>query len=176
MKIEKDGEEAQIKKKIIAVGVKEKVFTWQEKAEALMRQALQSMGALGVMSKIVSLIVGAALILIIIYINTLHRKKEIGILKAVGITPNSIKISYVFISLFYTSIGILLGLILFFSIAFYLQVNPIVFYETMEIFPQIEIGMLLESVVTMMVMSIFAGFIPAWLVTKQDILKAIWGN
>jgi putative ABC transport system permease protein len=171
-----EGEEAKIKEKIIAVGVKEKVFTWQEKAEALMRQALQSMGALGIMSKIVSLIVGAALIFIIIYINTLHRKKEIGILKAIGITPNSIRTSYVFISLFYTILGILFGLILFFAIAFYLQANPIVFYETMEISPVVEGGLLIQSILIMMVMSVIAGFIPAWLVTKQNILEAIWGR
>jgi len=176
IRIEKEGEEAEIKKKIIDVGVKEKVFTWQEKAEALVKQALQTMGIFDIMSRIVSLIVGAALIFIIIYINTLHRKREIGILKAVGITPNSIKISYVLLSLFYTCLGILFGLILFFIISFYLQANPIIFYETMEIYPQIEIGMLLQSILTMMIMSVFAGFIPAWLVTKQDILEAIWGR
>ena len=176
VKIDKEGEEAKIKEKIIAVGVKEKVFTWQEKAEALMRQALQSMSMLSVMSKIVSLIVGAALIFIIIYINTLHRKREIGILKAVGITPNSIRISYIFISLFYVSLGIIFGLILFFLITFYLQANPIVFYETMEIAPIIEGRLLTQSILTMMVMSVIAGFIPAWLVTRQDILKAIWGR
>lgn len=176
IKIKKEGEEAEIKKKIINVGVKEKVFTWQEKAEALMRQALQSMGILGVMSKIVSLIVGAVLIYIIIYINTLHRKREIGILKATGITSNSIRLSYVFLSLFYVSLGIILGLILFFSITFYLQANPIMFYETMEIVPLIDAGLLIQSILIMMIMSVIAGFIPAWLVTRQDMLKAIWGR
>ncbi|MBA7681999.1 hypothetical protein ES703_90345 [subsurface metagenome] len=176
VKIEKEGEEAEIKEKIINVGVKEKVFTWQEKSESLIKQALQTMGMFDIMSKIVSLIVGAALIFIIIYINTLNRKREIGILKAIGITPNSIRISYVFLSLFYVSLGILLGLILFISLAFYLQANPIMFYETMEIAPTIEAGLLIRSILTMMAMSVVAGFIPAWFVTRQNILKAIWGR
>ncbi len=175
-RIKKEGQEAEIKKKIINLGIKEKVFTWQEKSETIIKQALQSIGILGIMSKVVSLIVGAALIFIIIYINTLHRKKEIGILRAIGITPNSIRLSYVFISLFYVSVGIFLGLIMFFSVTFYLQANPMIFYETMEIAPAVEAGLLIQSILTMMVMAVIAGFIPAWLVARENILKAIWGR
>ena len=51
-------------------------------------------------------------ILIIVYINVLNRKKEIGILKAVGITPKSIILSYAILSMFYVSLGILVGLVL----------------------------------------------------------------
>ncbi len=176
IKIKEPGKEAEIKEKIIEIGIKEKVFTWQEKAESLLRQALQSIGALGTMSRIVSLIVGAALIFIIIYINTLHRKREIGILKATGITPNSIKISYIFISLFYICLGILLGLAMFISLTFYLKSHPITFYETMKIAPEINIPNLLQGALMMIIMAVIAGFIPAWLVTRQDILEAIWGE
>ena len=176
VRIKNEGDEPEIKKKIIELGVNEKVFTWQEKAEALMKQALQSIGAIGIMSKVVSLIVGAALIFIIVYINTLNKKKQIGILKAIGITPSSIRFSYILLSLFYVSLGIFFGLIMFFSLIFYLQANPLTFYETMEIIPIVDFGSLIESILTMGVMSVIAGFIPAWFVTRQDILKAIWGR
>ena len=95
---------------------------------------MQSIGMIDVVSKFVSLIVGAALILIIIYINVLNRKKEIGILKAVGISPHSIVLSYAFISLFYVSLGIIAGLILYFLLMFYFTINPVTFYETMTIY------------------------------------------
>lgn len=176
IRIENPGEEAEIKQKIIEVGIKEKVFTWQEKAEALIKQALQSIGVLDIMSKIVSFIVGAALIFILIYIRTLNKKREIGILKAIGITPHSIRISYVFISLFYVSLGILLGLAMFLSLTFYLQANPITFYETMEIAPEIDVELMVQSALIMMGMAVIAGFIPSWLVTREDILKSIWGR
>jgi putative ABC transport system permease protein len=176
VRIDDGEEEVVIKDKIIGVGVNEKVFTWQEKAEALIKQALQTIGSIGTMSKVVSLIVGAALIFIIIYINTLNRKREIGILKAIGITPNSIRISYIFISLFYVILGILLGLAMFFAITFYLKANPIVFYETLYISPIVNFDALIRSVFIMVGMSLVAGFIPAWFVTRQDILEAIWGR
>lgn len=176
IRVDENEDVGEIKNKIIDVGVKEKVFSWKDKSEVLIKQAIQSMGSFGIMSKVISLIVGAALIFIIIYINTLNRKREIGILKAVGITPSSIRISYMIISLFYVSLGIIFGLTLFLAITFYLQANPIVFYETLKIFPVIDVWDLVESTLIMMVMAVIAGFIPAWFVTRQDILKAIWGR
>jgi putative ABC transport system permease protein len=170
------GTEAQIQDKIREAGVNEQIFTWADKSESLIRQAMQSMGAIDVMSKIVSLIVGAALVLIIIYINVLNRKKEIGILKAVGITPRSIVLSYAFLSTFYVSLGIFAGLILYLTLMFYFQANPVIFYETIEISPVIDPVLLVQSIVTMLTLSVIAGVLPAWSVSRESILKAIWGR
>jgi len=176
VRVDKQGSEDQVKDKIREAGVNEQIFTWADKSETLIKQAMQSMGAIDTMSKFVSLIVGAALVLIIIYINVLNRKKEIGILKAVGITPRSIVLSYAFLSTFYVSLGIFAGLILYFSLMFYFQMNPVVFYETMEIRPQIDYMLLIESIVTMLTLSVIAGILPAWSVSKESILKAIWSR
>jgi putative ABC transport system permease protein len=176
VRVDRQGTEAQVQDKIREAGVNEQIFTWADKSESLIRQAMQSMGAIDTMSKIVSLIVGAALVLIIIYINVLNRKKEIGILKAVGITPRSIVLSYAFLSTFYVSLGISAGLVLYFSLMFYFQANPVVFYETMEIRPAIDPVLLVQSVVTMLTLSVIAGILPAWSVSRESILKAIWGR
>jgi len=176
VRVDEQGTEAQVQDKIREAGVNEQIFTWADKSESLIRQAMQSMGAIDIMSKIVSLIVGAALVLIIIYINVLNRKKEIGILKAVGITPRSIVLSYAFLSTFYVSLGISAGLILYFSLMLYFQANPVVFYETMEIRPVIDPVLLVQSVVTMLTLSVVAGILPAWSVSRESILKAIWGR
>ncbi len=167
---------AEIKEKIIAAGVNEPVFTADEKSDAILRQAMQSIDMINVVSKYVSLIIGAALILIIIYINVLNRKKEIGILKAVGISPGSIVISYAFISMFYVSLGILSGLVLYFALMYYFTVSPVVFYETITIIPEIQGGLIIESIFTMLIMSVIAGILPAWRVSKESILEAIWGR
>ena len=176
VRIDEQGSEGQMKDKIREAGVNEEVFTWADKSETLIRQAMQSLGAIDVMSKFVGLIVGAALILIIIYINILNRKKEIGILKAVGITPRSIVLSYAFLSMFYVSLGIFAGLVLYLSLMFYFQANPVTFYETMQIRPQIDPVLLIQSIITMLTLSVIAGTLPAWSVSKESILKAIWGR
>ena len=176
VRIEKQGTEEKIKDKIISAGVNEPVFTWADKAESILRQALQSIGAINVMSKFVSLVVGAALILIIIYINVLNRKKEIGILKAVGITPRSIVLSYAFLSMFYVLLGIFVGLILYFALMLYFQANPFRMYETIKIRPEIDYLFIVQNILTMLVLSVIAGILPAWMVSKESILKAIWGR
>lgn len=176
VRIEKQGTQDNIKDKIVSAGVKEPVFTWADKAESILRQALQSIGAINVMSKFVSLVVGAALILIIIYINVLNRKKEIGILKAVGITPRSIVLSYAFLSMFYVLLGIFVGLILYFALMLYFQANPFTMYETIKIRPEIDYLFLVQNILTMLVLSVIAGILPAWIVSKESILKAIWGR
>lgn len=176
VRVNKQGSEEQIQDKIRDAGVNEQVFTWADKSEALIKQAMQSIGAINIMSKFVSLIVGAALILIIIYINILNRKKEIGILKAVGITPRSIVLSYAFLSTFYVSLGIFAGLVLYFTLMLYFQANPVTFYETMHISPTIDPMLLIQSIVTMLTLSVIAGILPAWGVSRESILKAIWGR
>ncbi len=176
IRVENSDDSAKAKEKIIAAGVKEPVFTNNEKSDAIMRQAMETLDLVNVISKYVSLIVGAALILIIIYINVLNRKREIGILKAVGISPRSIVLSYAFISMFYVSIGILAGLVLYFALMFYFTINPVVFYETIKIIPEIQAGLIIQSIFTMLIMSVIAGVLPAWRVSKESILNAIWGR
>jgi putative ABC transport system permease protein len=176
IKVKDSDNSAKAKEKIVASGVKEQVFTLDEKSDAILRQAMQSMDMINVVSKFVSLIVGAALILIIIYINVLNRKREIGILKAVGISPMSIVISYAFISMFYVLMGIFVGLVSYFILMYYFTVNPVSFYETITIIPEIQWTLIVQSIFTMLIMSVIAGILPAWRVSKEDILKAIWGR
>ena len=176
MRIKNPKEATNVKEKVISVGVNEPVFTKDEKSDAILRQAMQSIDMINVVSNYVSLIVGAALILIIIYINVLNRKKEIGILKAIGITPRSIILTYAFISMFYVSMGILAGLVLYFLLMYYFTINPVTFYDTITIIPKIQVGLIIKSVFTMLGMSVIAGILPAWRVSKTSILKAIWGR
>ena len=81
-----------------------------------------------------------------------------------------------FLSMFYVSLGILAGLVLFLSLMLYFQANPVSFYETFEISPIIDPVLLIQSILTMLILSVIAGTLPAWSVSKESILKAIWGR
>ena len=137
---------------------------------------METLNLVNFISKYVSLIVGAALILIIVYINVLNRKKEIGILKAIGITPRSVVFSYALLSIFYVSLGIIGGLILYFLLMFYFTISPVTFYETIQIIPEIQVSLIIQSIFTMLIMSVIAGILPAWRVSKESILEAVWGR
>jgi putative ABC transport system permease protein len=104
-----------------------------------------------------------------------NRRRQIGILKAIGMKERIIIMSYVMQAVFFAILGIIAGmLIINYAIVPYFIRNPL----------QMPIGLvglalvnrdLAISIFSMLVVSMVAGFIPSWMVTRQNIIKAIWG-
>jgi putative ABC transport system permease protein len=59
---------------------------------------------------------------------------------------------------------------------YYFTINPVSFYENLTIIPKIQGKLIIQSIFTMLIMSVIAGILPAWRVSKESILKAIWGR
>lgn len=132
----------------------------------------------GIITSVVStiaLLVAAVTIFIMIYVNAINKKRQIGILKAIGIEENIIIYSYIFQAVFFAFFGTAIGLIMFFYI-----VQPYFFNHPISL-PMGDTRLVLSqssaffSVTSLIIASIIAGFIPAWKITKINILKAIWG-
>ena len=136
------------------------------------------LGALDLISFIVSVIsvvVAAITIFVLIYVNAVNKRRQIGILKAIGIKPSVIVTAYVFQSLFYTACGIVVGLLLIFGALIpFLAHYPIniVVGDLGLVYTPMRLGLGLSSFA---VAGLLAGLIPSHLVTREDILKAIWG-
>jgi putative ABC transport system permease protein len=110
-----------------------------------------------------------------IYINAVNKRRQIGILKAIGIKESIIVYSYIFQSLFYVLCGILVGLFfIFFVLLPLLSVHPIQlpFGPLMLSFKG---ALILECIVGFIIAGFFAGLIPSRIVAREEILKAIWG-
>lgn len=170
------GIEPQVKDELIYLGVKEKIETWQEKIKDILKDAMQIFSLLTISSRVVGMIIAVFVLFMMIYINTVNKRKQIGILKAIGITEQSIIYSRIFMSVFYAIGGIILGSIILFFLLFYFKENPIHFYETMSFSPVLVPSITIQALVSLLITSFFAGLIPAWLVTREPILKAIWGR
>jgi putative ABC transport system permease protein len=123
----------------------------------------------------IGLLVAGVTIFIVIFIATVNRKKQIGILKAIGMKERIIILSYIFQAVFYALLGITAGLTF---INFGLVPYFVRFPFRMPVGP---VGLALvntdlaASIVSMLLVSVVAGFIPSWMVTRQNIIKAIWG-
>lgn len=134
-----------------------------------------SFGIITSVVSIIALLVAAVTIFIMIYVNAINKKRQIGILKAIGIEENIIIYSYILQALFFAIFGTAIGLVLFYyAVAPYFSANPIslpmgdtrlALSQSSEIF----------SVSSLIFAALIAGFIPAWKITKINILKAIWG-
>lgn len=130
---------------------------------------------ISIIVSIISIVTAAVTIFIIIYVNALHKRRQIGIFKAIGIKQNILVYSYLFQSLFYTTVSILFGAILVFAVLYPLFLRypiDVAFGKINLVFTSFGITM---GVASFLIAGILAGFIPSRLVAKEDILKAIWG-
>ena len=124
----------------------------------------------------ISLVVVAIVMFIVIYINVVNHKKQIGILRAIGINRRIIIYSYLFQSIFYAFMGMAVGGLLFqFGIKPYFDLHPINL-------PIGQVSLLVKpytlylAVFGILLSAVFAGIIPVFTIIRQTIIKSIWGS
>jgi len=123
----------------------------------------------------IGLVVAGVTIFIVIFIATSSRRKQIGIMKAIGMKEKIVILSYVFLAFFYASVAIGLGMLtLEYALKPYFINHPL-------LLPMGNVSLLIipadviSSIVSMLAVSIVSGLIPSWSVTRENIIKAIWG-
>lgn len=174
VKTEENGREDEYKTEILSYGIQENVWTFREKAGGFVDQAIQSFNIINTISTLVSLIIAIVVIFIVIFINTVNRRRQIGILKAIGIDQQIIINSYVLQVLFITGVGALVGIALNAGVTTYLTAYPLVFPGG-PVYPDVEVSSILRSIASLFAVSIVAGYIPAWQIAREEILSAIRG-
>ena len=124
----------------------------------------------------IGLIVASITIFIIIFVTATSRSKYIGILKAIGVTPAAIKISYILYAMFFAVIGISIGLaILFFILVPHFDANPIEFPFSDGILFFTPLSLAVQ--VTLLTVATFvAGLIPAHRIVKRPAIDAVRGR
>lgn len=131
---------------------------------------------LGTVVGTIGLVVSSITIFIIIFVTASARKKYIGILKAIGITPGAIRFSYVLYSLFFAVVGIAIGLlILFFILVPYFEANPIQFPFSDGIL-YVTTKKVLTQVVLLLIATYIAGIIPAHRVIRRPAIESVRGR
>lgn len=124
----------------------------------------------------VSVVVALVTIFIIIYINALTRRRQIGIMKGIGVTEFAIEFSYVCQALFYVITGSLIALFFIFALLKpYIDAHPIdtPFAEIVLVAGKADVAFKFIMVV---IVSLFAGYLPARLIVKKNTLNAILGR
>jgi putative ABC transport system permease protein len=169
------GEDAEeVKLSLTGMGIQEQIKTWHDLLGKAFAQVVQSYGVINSISTIVSIVIAIVVIFIVIMIKTLNNKRQIGILKAIGIHRTTITYSYVFQVIILSLMGIAFGLVILFSLDRYFAVYPIVFPDG-DIRPAFTLADIVTNAVLLFFSSAIAGFIPAWLIAREDILTAMRG-
>jgi len=175
IKTDRSAEEYAVAGSLKSLGIHGQVRTWEEYGGGV-GGVVGSFNVIASLIGGIGLVVAAIVMFIVIYINVLNKKRQIGILRAIGVNRFAIYISYLCQALFYAVVGIVLGGLLFgYVIEPYFAAHPL----------ELSIGSvslatdtvtIRNSVLGILAAAILAGVVPVVNVMRHSIIKAIWGN
>ena len=175
VKTEGKGGEDKYVKQFTMLGVHEDVKTWSVYA-GIVATITKSFDAINALISVIGFFVAGITIFIVIYVSTVSKRRQMGILRAIGIKESIIIRSYVFQAVFYALCGCITGLMVMFAILVpYYAMHPLVF-------PMGDVTLVIEqkNAITrgagLIAAAMVAGFIPSWQAVRETILDAIWGD
>jgi len=147
--------------------------SWQELSEEIKQQSMM-WSTIGTVISGVAIIAASVGLAILIYINILHRIKQIGVMKAIG--AKSIFISGVFLTeiMLIVFIGIVLGFIISFLIVGYFEANPI--YDAGSdryIHIAYPVDIILPTIMAILLFSLISGIYPIMKASKLDVIDVL---
>ncbi len=152
------------------------VKTWKKETEYLLSFAGAWQGFSSVISA-VGLVAAAISVGIIIYINVIHKTRQIGIMKAIGAKDDFIFTVFLMEAILFGVIGISLGDGLGYFAVKYFEANPL--YDAVMqawIGARFEYYLFYKATIVSFAVTIMAGVYPAIKASRVDIIKSIWGE
>lgn len=137
--------------------------------------ASTSFAMISIILGVIGTIVAGVTIFIIIFVSVVNKRRQIGILKAIGMREGTIVLYFVIQALFYAIIGVILGVtLILFVIRPYFVSNPLDF-PIGWVSLKVTFDIIRISNISLIVAALIGGFIPAYRGAKESILKSIWG-
>lgn len=170
--------EAELKAALVANGIEDqaKIQTYEEGKPKFITDIKNTFRILGTFIGSIGIVVASITIFIIIFINALSRRQQIGILKGIGIERRVIETAYVLQAAFYALAGSLLGALITYGFLIrYFDNNPIQFPFSDGILVA-PIDETFVRFIILFIITIIAGFLPAWMIVRQNTLNSILGR
>jgi putative ABC transport system permease protein len=153
-----------------------RVQTYDQAIPSFLRDIETTMGVLGNALSSIALVVATITIFIVVFINAVTKRKFIGIMKGIGISPFAIQFSYVLQAFFYGAVGSLIGSALTFGVLKpYFSAHPINFPFSDGILVVTAYGAAIR-VAILIVVTLLAGYVPAKIIVRRNTLDAILGR
>jgi putative ABC transport system permease protein len=170
-----DVEESRIIQEIEALSINAEVRSWNEYGGA-MTGIVSSFDVIASLINSIGLVVAGIVMFIVIYINVIHKRRQIGILRAIGIKRDVIIGSYLTQAIFYAILGIVFGGLIFgYGIQPYFELHPLDL-PLGEVSLGVRAITVSSAVLGILIAAVLAGLIPVISITRQRIIHAIWGN
>ena len=165
----------QIIQEISALGIDIEVRSWSEYGGA-MGGIVSSFDVIASLISTIGLVVAGIVLFIVIYINVINKRRQIGILRAIGIKRGIIIGSYLIQAIFYAILGIVFGGLIFgYGIQPYFEFHPLDL-PLGQVSLSVRALTISSAVLGLLIAAVLAGLIPVISITRQRIIQAIWGN
>lgn len=153
-----------------------RVQTSDDAIPSFLRDIETTMGVLGNALSSIALVVATITIFIVVFINAVTKRKFIGIMKGIGISPLAVQSSYVMQAFFYALSGSAIGLLLTFGfLKPYFTAHPIDFPFSDGILVVTPLGAAVRVLILIGV-TLLAGYVPAKIIVRRNTLDAILGR
>jgi putative ABC transport system permease protein len=178
VRLQDPAQNTEVKQALVVSGLGSiaKIQTYEEGVPKFLTDIKNTFNVLGTFIGSIGIVVASITIFIIIFINALARRRFIGILKGIGIDRKAIEIAYVIQAGIYALIGSLIGVVVTYVFLIpYFDANPINFPFSDGILVAEPIGTLIRFI-TLFIITLLAGYIPAWMIARGNTLNAILGR
>lgn len=154
-----------------SLNVKGEIRTWEQVSE-VGSSIDATFGIVTAVVSVVGVIVAVASIGVVIFINVNKRRREIGILRSIGTPRSSVLSVFVLEALLFGLTGVVIGNAIMIGVHTYLSANPI---QTPlgPLSTDLTASLLVTRSAWLMAASLFAGLIPSWFASRQEIVEAI---
>ncbi len=166
------GHEQEIVDTLTSFGINAQIMTWHEKL-GILYQFTKSLDIINSITSLIGVIIAFATVYIMIYINVMQKRSQIGIQKAMGIPGNTILLSYIIQSFVYGVVGAAAGLVMTLATMRYFTINPINM-PMGEVVPVVTTIDFVKSGFILIASAVVAGYLAARGVIKDNILDAIF--
>jgi putative ABC transport system permease protein len=150
------------------------IKTWGQEIESIVSSA-EIEKEIGAAIIAIGLFAATVSIGVMLYINIISKRRQIGIMKAIGMKDSQLLLIYVLEALFLGAIGVLVGNILGYASIKYLEAHPFSDPVFGSLSPRFYTYLLYDASVETLLTVILASAYPALIAGKMNIIKAIWG-
>jgi putative ABC transport system permease protein len=151
-----------------------KVLKWQEYA-GIVSSLTESFSIINLIMNIINLLVVGITVFIVTYIDVVNRRKQIGVQRAIGITPGSITLSYLMRAVFYAFIALGCAILLFYFAVVPIETQYPFHFPFGAVYLSIGPVDLMRMFAIVLSVSLVASYLPVRGVMKMKIMDAIWG-
>jgi putative ABC transport system permease protein len=174
VKVKTETDIPRIIEQISTIDKSAKILKWEEYA-GIVRSMTDSFNVINAILNLVNLLIAGITVFIVTYIDVANRRRQIGVQRAIGITPWSITLSYLMRAVFYVFIAIVLAILLFTFVIVPLETKYPFRFPFGAVFLSVGLRDILRMTVIVMGVSLVASFLPVRSVMRMRIMDAIWG-